>query len=413
MGTISKSALSKATKQIDSVTSTNLELKKAVCTLQKWVNRSAAVLLRAVERAQKKPQLHPITNQGIFTVEARKIACTMVDSGCSRGKIGLLLQHIGRIFGISIARTMSCRTVGHAILEGRVVAKMQIQYKTSRNTGVYLEYHSVQTVHQIEASILSPQLCLAGVHSTVDHLSTESVSSWIKHIEDCIDIFNCSPLAQQLNKEHTVQLTLRILKGMHGDHTSTEKGSAKDLQGHKLDAAIKDLREEVLLAKSFSDLVLYLRAWNGKKIAEAEGIKGWEALTKLEKAERNAKLMKEIIMVLGKEAYDVLSPPDHQMLDLFIWSGCTMHKDLNSFKGGNAEMVLGWDQIGATPPIILVKKTNTAILRELLELGSEKYDNLTEAQQRAFKASTCGAIKTCMIAGMIFNNKDNKKRPRG
>jgi hypothetical protein len=101
--------------------------------------------------------------------------------------------------------------------------------------------------------------------------------------------------------------------------------SAKGLHGRKLNAAIRDLGEEVLLAKSFSDLVLYVGAWNGKKIAEAGGIEGWEAVTDLEKAECDAKLMKEMIVVLGKEAYDALSPPDRRTLELFIWSGaaCT------------------------------------------------------------------------------------------
>ncbi|KAJ7085171.1 hypothetical protein B0H15DRAFT_847342, partial [Mycena belliarum] len=187
------------------------------------------------------------------------------------------------------------------------------------------------------------------------------------------------------------------MAGMMGDHASTEKGTAKAIQVIKHDASIEVLGEAAIGAKSLSELVLYLGAWNAKKVAEAGGIDAWEALSALEQAERDAKLMKEVVVALGKEAYDALAPDDRRKLDLFIWAGCCMHKDLNSFKGGNTEMMLGWEQIAATPPIILANKGNAAILKELLEPGSEKYDNLTELQQKAFESSTRGAIKACAL----------------
>jgi hypothetical protein len=61
-----------------------------------------------------------------------------------------------------------------------------------------------------------------------------------------------------------------------------------------------------------------------------------------------------------REAYDSLNPADCQTLDLFIWGGCCMHKDLNSFKGGNTEMMPEWKKLGLVGPILLANKNNPA-----------------------------------------------------
>ncbi|KAJ7268350.1 hypothetical protein C8J57DRAFT_1228063 [Mycena rebaudengoi] len=85
--------------------------------LQKRIERSAGVLNRSIERAQKKPQIYKLTHRGTFTAHARQLARTMVGSGCSRAKVGPLMQKIGDIFGIKIPRAMSSRTVSRAVLE--------------------------------------------------------------------------------------------------------------------------------------------------------------------------------------------------------------------------------------------------------------------------------------------------------
>jgi hydrogenase maturation factor len=90
-------------------------------------------------------------------------------------------------------------------------------------------------------------------------------------LDDFIDLFNCSLLAQQLVKKYSVHDFLKILKGMNGNHTSIEKGAAMGVEDIKMEAAIQDLREETLAGKWYMVLVHYLAAWNMKKIAEAEG----------------------------------------------------------------------------------------------------------------------------------------------
>ncbi|KAF7336494.1 hypothetical protein MSAN_02304100 [Mycena sanguinolenta] len=252
-------------------------LRGQIKALMQRVRRSIRSLARRVDRARKQLSIRRVTNKGIYTVEARKLARIMVDSGCARGKVGPLMEQIGGVFGLHINRAMSRRTV--------------------------------------------------------------SVDGWKTRLDEIIDLFNRSPLAQRLAKKYSVRDFLRILKGLNGDHASVEKGTAMGVKDLKIEAAIQELGEKALAGKEFLELVHYLAAWNAKKIAEAGGEDGWNALSPAQQAERDKNLMAEIVSVLGKEAYDALAPEDRRTLDLFIWGGCCMHKDLNSFRGGNAEMM--------------------------------------------------------------------------
>jgi hypothetical protein len=103
-------------------------------------------------------------------------------------------------------------------------------------------------------------------------------------------------------------------------------------------------------------LVHYLAAWNAKKIAEAGGEEAWKVLSPAEQVEHNKNLIAEIVAVLEKEAYNALSPKDHQMLDLFSWGSCWMHKDLNIFKGGNTELMAEWEKLNADTLVLLTNK---------------------------------------------------------
>ncbi|KAJ7895747.1 hypothetical protein B0H13DRAFT_1624250 [Mycena leptocephala] len=403
-------------------------LRAKVKSLQQRVKRAAGTLSRSIARAKTGGLLSRVTEKGIYTIHARKLARIMVDSGCARGKVGTLMERIGQIFGVHINRKMSRRTVSRAIAEGGIAAKMQATFELSLNKGVTISADSTSNRGQnIESRHITmrapdyksgsleidrnstPKVRFLGVEKTLDHTSAESIKGWNEHVRECIQLFNDSPLAARLQKKYTFREFLKILKGMHGDHASNEKSTAKGYQTLKLEDTIRELGEQALAGKSVMDLVLYLSTWNAKKIAEAGGIEAWDLLSSAEQAERDAKLMQEIVTALGKDAYNALSPEDRRAVDLFIWGGCCMHKDLNSFKGGNTEMMLEWAKLGVPGPILLANKQNAAILRNLFDPAVPADAAMTEDELRAFQTSTCGGVKTCALAGAIFNNKDDKK----
>ncbi|KAJ7275791.1 hypothetical protein C8J57DRAFT_1589972, partial [Mycena rebaudengoi] len=201
----------------------------------------------------------------------------------------------------------------------------------------------------------------------------------------------------------------RTLKGMNGDHASTEKSTANLMEDWKHKDAVNELGENTLTEKSLPELIRYLQTFNAQKIAEAGGLAAWNALSAIEQAERDKKLMEEIVQTIGKEEYNALPTDDKRALDLFFWAGCCMHKDANSFEGGNTEMMKTYDDADIPAPILLANKANSVALKRLLEPGTRVPDTLTEDEQRAFESSTRGGAKLCAIAGAILNNKDDKK----
>jgi hypothetical protein len=121
-------------KSADS-TGTTDALRKQIKALKQRVRRSIRGFSRAVARAKEKSSICRLTQKGIYTAQARKLARITADGGCARGKIGPMMEHIGAIFGVRIDRAMSRKTVGRAIEEGGVAAKMQLAFELSLNHG--------------------------------------------------------------------------------------------------------------------------------------------------------------------------------------------------------------------------------------------------------------------------------------
>ncbi|THU81616.1 hypothetical protein K435DRAFT_808933 [Dendrothele bispora CBS 962.96] len=332
---------------------------------------------------------------------------------CTRKSVGRLMGLVSKTFGIKLGR-MSRRMVSRAILERGVASKIQIAHEllttdvlgatisqdstSHRRQTFEAEHLAVKATNYAGDSNLKPRVrffCLAAPN---DHTSSGSINTWKENIDEMADLYNQSPLAQRLNRQFSVRDFLHVLKGMNGDHVNNEKATSEGLRQWKKEELVTELGEKKLASMGFSDLVLYLASWNLKKIEGVGGHEAWEALSLQEKAERDAALMKEVLTDVGQEAYDAL--PDEER--------CCMHKDQNSFKGGNAEMMAEWARIGVDPPVLLANKANTTILHHIFEPG-KNLDRLLEVERKAFEESTRGGVKAMDLAGALFNNKDDKK----
>ncbi|THU88513.1 hypothetical protein K435DRAFT_821621 [Dendrothele bispora CBS 962.96] len=360
---------------------------------------------------------------GTYARQARSLAREMVSAGCARTKVGKIMQLVAATFGIRIQAISRC-TVGRMVLEGGVAAKLQSAYEILKTDGLTISQDStshrkqnIESHHfhpkvpdyevlaeprregiEVESSVL-PRIRLLCVTKLNDHSSKGSIDEWKEAIAELVELYNRSPLAKRLNQRFEVRDFLRVLKGMCGDHANNEKATADGIKEWKHEEAIKELGEDTLKEKTLAELILYLASWNLKKI-ESVGV--------MEQAEKDAALMEEIVHDLGQEAYDNLSTDKRRKLDLFVWSGCCMHKDQNSFKGGNAEMMKEWEKLGVDPPVLLANKTNSAILYNVFDPAGN-LDKLDENQRRAFEESTRGGVKAMNLASALFNNKDDKK----
>ncbi|RDB27700.1 hypothetical protein Hypma_003276 [Hypsizygus marmoreus] len=389
-------------------------------------SRTSYVRRKVLQKANCGPVIFRLTRKGVYTPEARALARILVKSGCAEAHVGMCIQRAGKLFGITIKKNMDRRTVHRAIIEGGIAAKIQLGYEMSQAKSLTISADSTSHRHQnyesshialrvpdykkgsIQATASStPKLRLVGVHATVDHTSETSKNGWLERISDCSSRLNSSPLAVRLVVSFTLVVFAYILMGMNGDHASSEKSCSNLIHEWKTETILVDRGQKALAKKNPSDLAIYLGEWNKKKIRDAGGPDTWNAMSGAEQARRDIILLGQLALCLGIEAHSMLSAAEKRIVNLFIWAGCCMHKDQNSFGGGNTALIASYPHHPDIPlPFLLANKHNAATLHKALEPGKALPGS---AELEAFEASTRGGVKIAAIAGAILRNRDDKK----
>ncbi|KIJ57387.1 hypothetical protein M422DRAFT_238981 [Sphaerobolus stellatus SS14] len=154
-----------------------------------------------------------------------------------------------------------------------------------------------------------------------------------------------------------------------------------------------------MLDMTQEELVPYLIEVTRETIAEAGGSDAWDQLSKVEKEIRHNKAFAALHQHFGKEAFEKLSDSEKWAAIWFVRTGCCMHKELNTVKGGYAEMNEHWEKNGIPGPIKLLNQDNAAAA----EIGNEK------AKEHANNVSQGGSIKLTSLAGAALQHKDKKK----
>jgi hypothetical protein len=98
---------------------------------------------------------------------------------------------------------------------------------------------------------------------------------------------------------------------------------------------------------------------------------------------------------------------EQERMTCFVRTGCCMHKDLNTFKGGDKAMQVYWAKNNKTPPILLANKDNAALLAT--RNADMDSSGPTTAEKRAEEVSKRGGSHAALLGGMICRNKDKKK----
>jgi hypothetical protein len=133
LSVIIEKLVAEAQKKSAASTLTTDGLRRQIKALKQRVRRSIRSLSRTVNRVKNNSSVGRLTKRGVYTMQARSLARVMADSGCARGKVGPLLERIGEIFGVRVNRSMSRRTVGRAIEEGGIAARVQAIYELSQS----------------------------------------------------------------------------------------------------------------------------------------------------------------------------------------------------------------------------------------------------------------------------------------
>lgn len=394
------------------------ECRKKIRALRERCRRAPEILEKAVQKAQIESQRFSLMEKGVYTNEARDLCRILVHAGCSQELVGDVIEEILVAANIHvIGPTMSGRTVARSILEGGIMADIQMGHEISKSEGLTVsgdgtthknigyESRHINMLVSTSDSLNGPkhQSRLVGVDSATDHSSQTQADGWKSKITEKLDFYNRSPLAKR--SQTTLQLAdfFARLQGMNSDHANDQKKLALLLKEIKNDFFLKSLGEEELISMEIPNMINFLSIANAQKIADVGGHVKWNMLSEAEKLKADAKMVAAIVYKLGCKAYTQLPEDEKKKADSFIWVGCAMHKDMNCFKGGNEAMKNWWLENDILGPLLLANKDNAAVLEQ-----AEDADDYTAIEQRAYDNSSGGGVKLTNLAGMVFNNKSDK-----
>ncbi|KAI0311301.1 hypothetical protein OF83DRAFT_1223333, partial [Amylostereum chailletii] len=244
---------------------------------------------------------------------------------------------------------------------------------------------------------------MLAMRTASDHTSAEQLRGLKDRLLKLIDVYNRSPLG--VNNPIDIAEILAKLKGMLSDHASDQKRLAELIENLKRDVDWERRGRDALATLTNIEFVLFLQGYMEQCIHEAGGIHAWELLDERERTTRAEHTRVVALRQLGQTHFAKLSAEEQRWVDLFIWAGCGMHKEMNAFKWGAREMK-EWSssdeavESGAVPPLLLFNKDNAAAVAD---------KTASTSKARAEAVSTGGGIKTTELAGAYLRHKNSKK----
>ncbi|KAJ7596261.1 hypothetical protein C8J56DRAFT_916945, partial [Mycena floridula] len=342
--------------------------------------------------------------KGIYTEKFRALARLLVQNGCSANKVGLMIRAVTKSLGLQMSSkfTMSSRTVRRAILEGGIAGKLQLAFEISYSafTASGDSTSDYSTPNNLFGDIRNsiPRTRFLALEATPDHSSETSKAGWVQNFEELVKLYAESPLGKRENQTKKLDLLTFVqgLRAMNGDHANNEKKTASLMEEWKTEITIDALGTESLAKQTGDAVTALIQEWNFKKVDDAGGFEAWVQLSSEERAVIDTATVAAIVESLGKAAFEALPAPERRSLSLFLWSGCCMHKEQNSFKGGYQAMMAAWKKRGVKGPMILANKWNAQAVKNALspEKGGQA---VTPEETAALENSTFGGAKLCAL----------------
>ena len=207
----------------------------------------------------------------------------------------------------------------------------------------------------------TPQKLSLGPGRATNHTSDSQATGWKKEWDEALSAYNQSPLGQKA-KVNPLDFG-RKLTGMVTDHAPDQLKLAGLLQEWKVECDREMRGYQASLSVPVDDLVAMVTEENEMMMRNVGGLEGWSRLIPKVQGDLAEGVLRQCRIRLGEQVYQALAEEDRRLTDLFIWSGCGMHKDLNAVKGGYKRMATVWSKPGALPPINLFNKEKAAAAR--------------------------------------------------
>ncbi|KAJ3831319.1 hypothetical protein F5878DRAFT_667679 [Lentinula raphanica] len=237
-----------------------------------------------------------------------------------------------------------------------------------------------------------------GISMAANHTSENQRDKWIELIDELYQLYEDSPFCKTTSDSCNFWTAVT---GMHTDHAEDQKKLFCLLKTFKERCEHERHGERSVLQMNSPELITFLLCVSETATREAGGPEAWILLSEAEQKTLNERIYLELAREIGQAEFEALSDEEKANIDLFLWVGCCMHKEMNAFKGGVSAMEVWWGRNNLDPPIPLPNWDNDAA--STLAPG-------TDAAKRAAERAKGGAIKvTSTLAGAAFRHKDRKR----
>lgn len=243
-----------------------------------------------------------------------------------------------------------------------------------------------------------------GVHSSPNHKSETQLEGWkITFLRD-IELYIKSPLAKGDLLKLSIADIIGLVVGMHSDHAEDQKKLARIICEFKTEVSMESLGRKHLKVMSSSELHEILDKARKDTIDKLGGLPVWNSLSSEMQRVHTDRYTSEVACQLGTLAYEGMTEAERTEFELFVWTGCCMHKLLNSVKGAMSEICSSKFYLvrGLSGPLMLPNRDNAAVL-------SDPSASETSSRARAAAETQAGAIKLAALMGAYLNNRDDKK----
>ncbi|KIJ32511.1 hypothetical protein M422DRAFT_265676 [Sphaerobolus stellatus SS14] len=340
---------------------------------------------RAVAKVRDEALNLELKEKGVVKDRIRNAAIRLLHLGVPTENVNSVIECVAEVAGMPVKESMSSWTVRHVIKEGGVAVQLQIAEAVKESNSITLSGDG--TTHK-------------NVNST-NHTAQKQLEGLQDQISSICVMYN-EMVGSSHEKVDARSFPLK-LQGICTDHAADQKLLVELLKDWKIKTDREVRGDEKLLSLPPEQFKAVLSMAYKADIEAMGGLDTWNALPESEQSSCKTGKYQELCLKLGQEIFKRLKPEEQEDSDRLVRVGCCMHKELNSIKGGTAEMQTAWDKLGLEGPMKYFNKDNSATF----QVG----DGVSKT--RAADASQSGAIKLTSLAGSLFNHKDDKKGHQG
>jgi len=408
-------------------------LKKNLARLNARNHREPSRIEHAVQKALKRnkdpdaalPIIRYVKDKrGIVQDWARNAIVTLVNEGVPISKTWSVTKANADALGVTIVGKWSVRTSGRVVREGGFAAGLMIVEYVLTCISSWLNLRSPSLTHSLFLALTlsgdgtthkniqfssrhavaippndnPPKDCFLGIIPEVNHTTATQFEGWKQTIRHLCDNYNSSPLGitTPANPIHLWEK----MRGYLSDHASDQKKLSTVLEQYRRECDRELRGEAVMLSEEAAEEREQVFLEKGKELMEEiGGPEHYLGLTVDEQLQFARRLVREVQICLGEQAYQRLSPEDKEVVDYWVWSGCAMHKDLNAMKGGVDRMSDWWTEFGnGTAPMALMSKFKAVAAKS----SSLPEEGLATAGDR-------GGAKLTGLLGSLVKHRETKK----